>query len=51
MAPKNNLLRRLQHLEQAGSAERQAARRKRQQQSQGEILQTFLAYKLDHAAE
>lgn len=34
-----------------GCAERQAARRKRQQLSQGEILQTFLAYKLDNAAE
>ena len=51
MAPKDNLFRRLQHLDQAASAERQAARRKRQQQSTGEILQTFLAYKLDHAAE
>ena len=51
MAPKDNLFRRLQHLDQAGSAERQVARRKRQQQSSGEILQTFLAYKLDHAAE
>ena len=51
MAPKDNLFRRLQHLDQAASAERQAARRKRQQQNTGEILQTFLAYKLDHAAE
>jgi hypothetical protein len=51
MAPKDNLFRRLQHLDQAGTAERQAARRRRQQQSSGEILQTFLAYKLDHAAE
>lgn len=51
MAPKDNLFSRLQHLDQAGSTERQAARRKRQQQSSGEILQTFLAYKLDHAAE
>lgn len=51
MAPKDNLFSRLQHLDQAASAERQAARRKRQQQSTGEILQTFLAYKLDHAAE
>jgi hypothetical protein len=51
MAPKDNLFRRLQHLDQSASAERQAARRKRQQQSSGEILQTFLAYKLDHAAE
>ncbi|NDC35985.1 MAG: hypothetical protein EBZ51_11580, partial [Synechococcaceae bacterium WB9_2_112] len=51
MAPKDNLLSRLQHLDQAASAERQAARRKRQQQNSGEILQTFLAYKLDHAAE
>jgi hypothetical protein len=51
MAPKDNLFRRLQHLDQSDSAERQAARRKRQQQSSGEILQTFLAYKLDHAAE
>lgn len=51
MAPKDNLFSRLQHLDQAASAERQAARRKRQLQSSGEILQTFLAYKLDHAAE
>ncbi|MCP9891438.1 hypothetical protein KBY57_10275 [Cyanobium sp. Aljojuca 7D2] len=51
MAPKDNLFSRLQHLDQAASAERQAARRKRQQQSTGEILQTFLAYKLDHASE
>lgn len=51
MALKDNLFQRLQHLDQAGNAERQAARRKRQQHSQGEILQTFLAYKLDHAAE
>jgi hypothetical protein len=51
MAPKDSLLRRLQHLDQSGSSERQAARRKRSQQSSGEILQTFLAYKLDHAAE
>jgi len=51
MAPKHDLFQRLQHLDQANSAERQAARQKRQQQSRGEILQTFLAYKLDHAAE
>ncbi len=51
MAPKGNLFQRLQHLDDSGSAERQAARQKRQQQSSGEILTTFLAYKLDHAAE
>jgi hypothetical protein len=51
MAPKGNLFSRLQHLDQAGSAERKAARRKRQQQSSGEILQTFLAYLLDDAAK
>ncbi|MDI9406966.1 MAG: HIRAN domain-containing protein, partial [Chitinophagaceae bacterium] len=51
MAPKDSLFSRLQHLDQSTSAERQAARRKRQQQSSGEILQTFLAYKLDHATE
>jgi hypothetical protein len=51
MVPKHSLFQRLQHLDQAGSAERQAARQKRQQQSRGEILQTFLAYKLDQAAE
>ena len=49
--PKDNLLRRLQHLDESSSAERQAARQKRQQQSSGEILTTFLAYKLDHAAD
>ncbi len=51
MAPKGNLFQRLQHLDEASSAERQAARQRRQQHSSGEILQTFLAYKLDHAAE
>ena len=51
MAPKGNLFQRLQHLDEASSAERKAARQRRQQQSSGEILQTFLAYKLDHAAE
>lgn len=51
MAPKGNLFQRLQHLDEAGSAERQAARQRRQQQSSGEILQTFLAYRLDDAAE
>jgi len=51
MVPKHSLFQRLQHLDQAGSAERQAARQKRQQHSSGEILQTFLAYKLDQAAE
>ncbi len=51
MAPKNDLFQRLQHLDDSGSAERQAARQRRQQQSNGEILTTFLAYKLDHAAE
>ena len=51
MAPKDSLLRRLQHLDQSGSSERQAARRKRSQQSSGEILQTFLAYLLDDAAQ
>jgi hypothetical protein len=51
MAPRDNLFRRLQHLDQAATTERQAARRKRQQQSSGEILQTFLAYRLDDSAE
>ncbi len=51
MAPKDSLFRRLQHLDQAGTSERQAARRKRSQQSSGEILQTFLAYLLDDAAQ
>jgi len=51
MAPKDNLFQRLQHLDEAGSAERQAARRRRQQQSSGEILTTFLAYKLDQASD
>ncbi|MFM7677015.1 MAG: HIRAN domain-containing protein [Synechococcus sp.] len=51
MAPKDNLFQRLQHLDESGSSERQAARRRRQQRSRGEILTTFLAYKLDHAAE
>ena len=51
MVAKGNLLQRLQHLEESGSAERQAARQKRRQQSSGEILTTFLAYRLDDAAE
>ena len=51
MAPKGNLFQRLQHVDDAGSAERKAARLRRQQQGSGEILQTFLAYKLDHASE
>ena len=51
MAPRDSLFRHLQHLDEAVTAERQAARRKRQQQSGGEILQTFLAYRLDDAAE
>jgi hypothetical protein len=51
MVPKGNLFRSLQHLDQASSAERQAARLRRQQQSSGEILQTFLAYRLADAAE
>lgn len=51
MAPKGNLFSRLQHVDEASSAERKAARLRRQQQSSGEILQTFLAYKLDHAAQ
>ena len=51
MASKDNLFRRLQHLDEAGSAERLAARRRRQERSRVEILQTFLAYRLDQAAE
>ena len=51
MAPKDNLFRRLQHLDQAGSAERLAARQRRQARNRVEILQTFLAYRLDQAAE
>lgn len=51
MAPKRNLFQRLEHLDDGESAERQAARLRRQHQSNAEILQTFLAYKLDHAAE
>jgi hypothetical protein len=51
MAPKSNLFQNLRHLGKAGSAERQAARRRRQKQSSDEILKTFLAYKLDHATE
>ena len=49
MPPKGNLLRSLQQLEQGGSAERRAAQLKRQSQSSGEILQTFLAYLLADA--
>ena len=51
MPPKGNLLRNLQQLEQGSSAERRAAQLKRQSQSSGEILQTFLAYRLADAAE
>ncbi|MEA5413641.1 HIRAN domain-containing protein [Synechococcus sp. BA-132 BA5] len=50
MPPKGNLLRNLQQLEQGSSAERRAAQLKRQSQSSGEILQTFLAYRLADAA-
>jgi hypothetical protein len=50
MPPKGNLLRNLQQLEQGSSAERRAAQLKRQSQSSGEILQTFLAYLLADAA-
>ena len=46
-----NLFRQLQHLENSATAERQAARQRRREQSRGEILNTFLAYKLDHVAE
>jgi hypothetical protein len=49
MAQKTDLFRQLQHLDESGSAERQAARLKRQKKSSGEILTTFLAYKLDYA--
>lgn len=49
MPPKGNLLRSLQQLEQGGSTERRAAQLKRQSQSSGEILQTFLAYLLADA--
>jgi len=51
MAPKTDLFRQLQHLDESSSAERQTARQKRQQHSSGEILTTFLAYRLDDAAE
>lgn len=51
MAPTGNLFRNLQQLESGGSAERKAAQLKRQSQSSGEILQTFLAYLLSDAAE
>lgn len=51
MALKGNLLRNLEQLESGGSAERRAAQLKRQSQSSGEILQTFLAYRLADAAE
>jgi len=51
MSPTGNLFKRLQHLDESGSAERLAARKKRQDKSNAEILQTFLAYKLDHASE
>jgi hypothetical protein len=50
MPPKGNLLRNLQQLEQGSSAERRPAQLKRQSQSSGEILQTFLAYLLADAA-
>jgi hypothetical protein len=51
MAPKGNLFKRLQHLDEATSAERRAARQRREQQGTDEILQTFLAYRLADAAE
>ena len=51
MSPKGSLFKSLEHLEASGSEERRRARQRRQTQSSGEILTTFLAYKLDHAAE
>ena len=51
MSPKDNLFRQLQHLDESGSKERLAARRRRQERSRVEILQTFLAYRLDQASE
>ena len=51
MPPKGYLFRNLQQLEQGSSAERRAAQLKRQSQSSGEILQTFLAYLLADAAQ
>ena len=51
MSPTGNLFKRLQHLDESGSTERLAARKKRQDKSNAEILQTFLAYKLDHASK
>jgi hypothetical protein len=51
MPPKGNLLRNLQQLDQGSSAERRAAQLKRQSQNSGEILQTFLAYRLADAAK
>ena len=51
MAPRGNLFRNLQQLESGGSAERKAAQLKRRSQSSGEILQTFLAYRLSDVAE
>lgn len=51
MAPKEDLFRLIQHIDDSGSEERRAARLRRQQQSSGEILQTFLAYRLADAAE
>ena len=51
MSPKGSLFKSLEHLEASGSEERRRARQRRQTQSSGEILTTFLAYKLDHAAD
>ena len=51
MPSKDTLFRRLQHLDDASTGERRAARQKRQLQNGGEILQTFLAYRLVDAAE
>ncbi len=51
MAPKEDLFRLIQRIDNSGSEERRTARLRRQQQSSGEILQTFLAYRLSDAAE
>lgn len=52
MTPTGNLFRNLQQLDSGrGAEERRAAQLKRQSQSSGEILQTFLAYRLTDAAE
>jgi hypothetical protein len=51
MAARGRLVQSLQDLDDAGGGERRAARERRRRDGKGEILQTFLAYRLADAPE